>query len=142
MIAFKHSVVINAPIEKVFSVVADPKEIPQWRKDVPAVSQVSGETKIGTTFVEEVHLMGTKQLLMKVTEFVPNKKLVIEAQSGMPMLPTQTFMFTTEGNATRIDLSVVMKTSGFMTMMEFMLPAQLKKIWEKYFINLDQLVGK
>ena len=86
--------------------------------------------------------MGTKQLLMKVTEFVPNKKLVIEAQSGMPMLPTQTFTFTPEGNGTRINLSVVMKTSGFFTMMEFMLPAQLKKIWEKYFVDLDRLVSK
>ncbi len=97
MIAFKHTAVINAPVEKVFSAVADPKKIPQGRNDVPGVSHVSGETKVGTTFVEEVHRMGTKQLLMKVTEFVPNKRLVIEAQSGMPMLPTQTFTFTPEG---------------------------------------------
>lgn len=79
---------------------------------------------------------------MKVTEFIPNKKLVIEAQSGMPMLPVQSFTFTPEGKKTRIDLSVVMRTSGFFSMMEFMLPAQLKKIWERYFENLDQLMSK
>jgi hypothetical protein len=86
--------------------------------------------------------MGTKQLSMKVTEIVPNKKLVIEAQSRMPMLPTQSFTFTAVGNTTRIDLSVVMKTSGFFSMMEFMLPAQLKKIWGRYFVNLDQMLSK
>ena len=142
MIAFKQSGIVNAPVEKVFSLVSDPKRIPEWRTDVPRITDISGEMKVGTTFVEEVHFMGNKHLLMKVTEYIPNKKLVIEAQSGMPMLPLQSFTFTPEGNKTRIDLSVVMKTSGFFSMMEFMLPAQLKKIWEKYFINLDQLLSR
>jgi hypothetical protein len=35
-----------------------------------------------------------------------------------------------------------MKTSGFFTMMEFMLPGQLKKIWGKYFVSLDLLLRK
>jgi uncharacterized protein YndB with AHSA1/START domain len=141
MIAFKHSALINAPVEKVFTVVSDPRKIPEWRKDVPGVSEVNGETKVGMTFTEEVHLMGTKRLEMKVTELIPNQKLVIEAQGGMPMLPTQTFTFTPDGSGTRLTISVVMKTSGFFTMMEFMLPAQLKKLWEKYFISLDQLLA-
>ena len=85
--------------------------------------------------------MGDKHLLMKVTEFVRNQKLTIEAQSGMAMLPTQTFVFSAEGTGTRIDLSVVMRTSGFFSMMEFVLPAQMKKIWEKYFANLDRLLA-
>ena len=139
MIAFKHSALINAPVEKVFSIVADPGRIPEWRDDVPGVSEVSGGAGKGMTFTEEVHFMGTKQLHMKITEFVPNQKLVIEAQGGMPMLPTQTFTFVPEGTGTRLTISVVMKTSGFFTMMEFMLPAQLKRILEKYFVRLDQL---
>ena len=35
---------------------------------------------------------------------------------------TQTFALTPERNTTRIDLCVVMKSSGFLTLMEFMLP--------------------
>lgn len=142
MITFKPSGIINAPVEKVFSVVSDPKRIPEWRTDVPRITDISGGMKVGTTFVEEVHFMGNKQLLMKVTEFIPNKKLVIEAQSGMSMLPLQTFVFVPEGNTTHLEVSVIMKTSGFFTMMEFMLPGQLKKIWKKYFINLDQLLSR
>lgn len=142
MFSFKQSALINAPLEKVFALVSDPKRIPEWRSDVPGVAEISGETQIGTTFIEEVHFLGTKRLHMKVTEYVPNQKLVIEAQSGMTMLPAQTFIFSTEGKKTRIDLSVVMKTSGFFTMMELVLPAQLKKIWEKYFCDLDRLLSK
>ena len=142
MFSFKQSAVINAPLEQVFALVSDPKRIPEWRRDVPGVAEISGETKIGATFIEEVHFMGTKQMVMKVTEFILNQKLVIEAQSGMTMLPTQTFTFSAEGNRTRIDLSVIMKTSGFFTMMDFVLPAQLKKIWEKYFSELDRLLSK
>jgi hypothetical protein len=36
-------------------------------------------------------------------------------------------------NHNPIDLCVVMKTLGFLTMMEFMLPRQLKKTWKKHF---------
>lgn len=139
MITFTQSGTINAPVEKVFGIVADFKRIPEWRTDVPGISQISGETKAGTTFVEEVHFMGKKQLLMKVAEFIPNKKLVIEAQSGMSLLPTQSFTFAPEGNSTRVDLTVNMKVSGLFVLMQFMLPAQLKKIWAGYFENLNRL---
>ena len=142
MIKFKQTGIINTSVEKVFAIVADPKKIPDWRNDVPAITQVSGDTKVGTTFLEEVHFMGTHQLLMKVIEFVPNKKLVIEAQSGMTMLPTQSFTFANEGNNTRIDLEVTMKVTGFFKLMEFMFPMKLKPIWAKYFINLNQLSSK
>jgi len=142
MIGFKHTALIDAPVAKVFSIVADPRRIPEWRDDVPGVSQVSGKAGAGMTFNEEVHFMGNKELQMKITEYVPEEKLVIEAQGGMPMLPTQTFTFTPEGTGTRLTISVAMKTSGFFTMMEFMLPAQLKKIWERYLLNLQELARK
>jgi uncharacterized protein YndB with AHSA1/START domain len=142
MLTFTQVGRIDSPIEKVFAVVSDFSKIPQWRKDVPGITQISGPTEIGTTFLEEVHFMGTKQLLMKVIDFVPNQKLVIEAQRGMDLLPTQSFLFSTEGNKTRIDLTVIMKVSGFFKLLQFMLPGQLRKTWSEYFINLNNLVSK
>ena len=142
MFTFSQVGLIDAPIEKVFAVVSDFSKIQEWRNDVPHITQISGATAIGTTFLEEVNFMGKKQLLMKVIDFVPNKKLVIEAQSGMDLLPTQSFIFSPEGNKTRIDLTVLMRVSGVFKLMQFMLPAQLKKTWTKYFINLNDLVSK
>ncbi|HTX17430.1 MAG TPA: SRPBCC family protein [Bacteroidota bacterium] len=141
MIAFKHSALLHAPVGKVFGIVADPARIPEWRKDVPRVSGMSGPVMAGTTFYEDVHFMGSKRLLMMIVELVPNERLVIEAQSGMPLLPVQTFTFVPEDGGTRLTVSVLMKSSGFLTMMEFMLPAQLKKMWERNLAELELLLA-
>lgn len=140
MITFNQTATINASIEKVFNIIADPKQIPLWRNHVPKISQISGPTTVGTTFLEEVNFMGTKQLYMKIVAYIPNQKLTIETQSGMAMLPTQSFTFSSLGDKTKVDLSVTMKISGFFRLMQFMLPGQLKKIWAKYFENLNMLV--
>ena len=140
MITFKQSAKINAAASNVFALVADFKRIPEWRTDVPGISEVNGPPQTGTTFLEEVHFMGKKQLLMKVIELIPGRLLTIEAQSGMPLLPTQRFRFTQQGNETLVELEVEMRTKGFFRLMEFMLPAQLRKIWAKYFDNLNKLI--
>jgi hypothetical protein len=66
---------------------------------------------------------------------------VIQGQSGMSMLPTQSFTFNADENKTRVDLEVSMKISGMFKLMEFMLPSQLKKIWSNYFIQLNELAS-
>ena len=142
MITFEQVGKINAPIEKVFGYISDISKIPEWRTDVPQVSNISGSTAVGSTFSEEVNFMGKKQLLMKVVEFVPNQKLVIEAQSGMALLPTQSFTFVPQGNGTEVRIQVKMKTSGLFRLMEPMLPGQLKKIWAKYFEHVAQNLSK
>ena len=142
MITFKQSGTIDAPIEKVFSIVSDPNQIPLWRTDVPKISNVSSEPKVGMTFSEEVNFMGKKQLLMKITEYVPNSKLTIVGQSGMGLLPTQSFTFSSQENKTTINLSVEMKVSGFFKIIQFMLSNKLKKVWAGYFINLNDLAGR
>ena len=138
MITFEQVGKINAPVEKVFGYMSDISNIPEWRTDVPHVRDISGATAVGTTFSEEVNFMGKKQLRMKVVEFIPNQKLVIQAQSGMALLPTQSFTFVPKGNGTEVRIQVTMKTSGLFRLMEPMLPAQLKKIWAKYFENVAQ----
>ncbi len=43
---------IRAPIERVFSIVADPSLLPRWRPAVAEVAEVSGPMdRVGTTFV-------------------------------------------------------------------------------------------
>jgi len=86
--------------------------------------------------------MGKKQLLMKVIEFVPNQKLVIEAQSGMALLPTQSFTFVSKDGGTEVRLQVTMRTSGLFRLMEPILAGQLKKIWAKYFENVSQNLSR
>jgi hypothetical protein len=79
MITFEQFAEINAPIHEAFAYIADISKIPEWRTDVPKVSNLSGPMTVGATFREDVNFMGKKQLLMKIVEFIPNQKLVIEA---------------------------------------------------------------
>ena len=139
MPTFSQAAIIHAPLEKVFAVISDPFQIPQWRKDVPGITNVSGNG-MSTAFVEDVNFMGKKKLQMKVTEFVSNKRIVISAQSGMSILPTQSFTFTPDNSGTHLQLDVDLKVSGFMKLMAPLFPAQFKKIWGKYFENLDAYV--
>ena len=142
MVKFQQTAIIKAPVEKVFSLISDFKRIPEWRTEVPAISQISGPAKAGTTFLEQVNFMGTHQLEMIVIEYEPDKRLVIEARGGMSMLPTQNFSFQKNGNETKLVIDVDMRISGFMRLMEFMLPGQLEKIWAKYFENINALLSK
>jgi uncharacterized protein YndB with AHSA1/START domain len=142
VITFEQVGKINAPIERVFAYISDISKIPDWRTDVPRVSNLSGPTAVGSTFLEEVNFMGKKQLLMRVVEFVPNRKLVIEAQSGMALLPTQSFTFVPEDGGTEVRLQVTMRTSGLFRLMEPMLAGQLKKTWAKYFQNASQNLSR
>ena len=84
--------------------------------------------------------MGTKQLLMEITELKPNEKLAITGRSGMPLLPTQTFILHSCAEGCELTLDVVMRTSGFWSLMAPVLPMMLKKIWKQYFIDLEKLL--
>ncbi len=140
MVHFSHRGLIKAPVDLVFSVLSDPSKIPQWRKDVPKVSDVRLPVQKGSTYIEEVHFMGTKQLLMEVTEYLPNKRLVITGRQGMPMLPTQTFVLATHPEGTQLSLEVEMRVSGVWRLLSPLLPGMLKKIWKGYFRDLELLL--
>ena len=137
MPTFSQTAFINASPEKVFAVLSDPLQIPKWRTDVPGIHEIIGNQG-GATFIEDVNFMGKKKLRMKVTSFEPNTHITITAQSGMSILPTQSFTLTPKSNGTQIQLNVDLKVSGPMKLMAPLFPKQFKKIWAKYFINLNE----
>jgi hypothetical protein len=96
----------------------------------------------GNNVVGRSGFMGRKNLRMQVTDFIPNRKIVIEALEGMQLLPLQNFEFFQEGNKTRINLFVQMKVKGPFKLIQFMLPGKLKKNWSEYFKNLGAVVTK
>jgi len=140
MIKFSQTGIIHASVSDVFAVLADPSKIPLWRKDVPGISAISGPTKVGSTFVEEVHFMGTKLLQMEILEFEPNQRLVIRGIHGMPLLPTQTFLLAPHAEGCSLSLSVEMRVSGLWMLIAPLLPMMLKKIWKQYFLDLEALL--
>jgi uncharacterized protein YndB with AHSA1/START domain len=146
MTSFSISAVVDAPVDQVYSIISNPNRISEWRTDVLEISNLSGPTNVGATvgatFVETVNFMGRKRLAMRFTEVEPNRRLVIRAESGMSVLPTQAFTLTPEGGKSKITLDVDLRITGFLTLMAPLFPAQFKKIWAKYFENLNALVKK
>jgi len=142
MVHFSHRGIIQASAASVFSVLSDPAKIPLWRKDMPKISNIVLPIQSGSTFVEEVHFMGTKQLLMVITELRPVEKLVIVGKSGMPLLPTQTFTLASHPEGTELSLDVEMNVTGVWRLLSPLLPMMLRKIWKGYFRDLDALLKK
>ncbi|MEP7233831.1 MAG: SRPBCC family protein [Ignavibacteriota bacterium] len=138
---FSQSAVIHAPVEKLFAILSDPSQIPSWRNDVPGISNIKGSGN-GTTFTEDVNFMGKKKLQMKITEYKPGKKLTITAEGGMSILPTQSFTLSPTTEGTHLTLDVDLKITGPLKIMAPLFPAQFKKIWAKYFVNLNSYLNR
>lgn len=80
MIHFKNEIMIEKPIEEVFSFVSNFENVPKWNYYVQRVTNLTGE-KIGegTTFHQ---IRESDQQRFKVIEYIPNKKVVVETLEG------------------------------------------------------------
>ena len=91
MTTITKSIDISAPVENVFAYLSDPRNLPEWFVGVSEVTDVRGSgvgqhnrwtyTMIGIPFHGE----------SKLTEHVPNQRLIFEQTGGMTSIITFTF---------------------------------------------------
>ena len=94
------SIVISAPVEKVFGVVTTPEN---WTKYVTSLTEVSNMSENipqkGSTFVWEYKMMGVKfRGKGTVTENDQNKAFCLSMEGKFPI--KETYDFSQEGNGT------------------------------------------
>ena len=104
MSKINNSINISAPVEKVFAYVTDPMHLPEWFVGMTEVTDVSGSgvgqhsrwtyTMIGIPFHGD----------SKLTEHVPNERLVYEQAGGITS--TMTFTFAPHESGTKLGLDV------------------------------------
>jgi hypothetical protein len=84
MIRIEHSVVINRPLEEVFAVVGNPEYDPRWSSTIVDAWPTSpGPLGVGATFQHVGEFMGRQlELPVEVTEYVPNRSVVIMPLAG------------------------------------------------------------
>ncbi len=76
---FRSSVVIDAPPEKVFSLVDNLEEWPQWIPSIKRIEKLSdGPLKEGSQIRVTAKSVVTVKLLMTITEFVPGQRGVMQ----------------------------------------------------------------
>lgn len=80
---FSSSVEINAPIEKVWSLVDRLEEWPQWMPSIKKIERVSaGPLSAGSQLSVTAKVSRlTVNLLMTVTEFVPQRSVVMKGKA-------------------------------------------------------------
>src|SRR3990172_5058430 len=84
MPSFEKQIVVSAPADKVFGFLGDSPRHGEWtqhRVEIRPESQ--GPVGQGAAFTSRNHFMGRKiEDRLVVTEFVPNERLVYEADGG------------------------------------------------------------
>ena len=80
MIQFTNEITIQKPVEEVFDFVSDFENVPKWNYYVRRVTNLTGgEPQKGTTFHQARE---SDQQQYRVTEYIPNKKVVVETLPG------------------------------------------------------------
>ena len=99
-ITFKNTIVIQHPIEQVFTFIADFKNVPQWNYNVMSVRKLSEKpVDLGTVYHQ---VRKRDQQDFQVMEYQLNKVIAIKAKPGSKPWFEQRFMFDSVDSGTRI----------------------------------------
>jgi uncharacterized membrane protein len=82
-VRFESSIDINAPTEKVWALVDKLEEWPQWMPSIKKIERVSKEPlAVGSQLSVTAKVSGlTVTLLMTITEFAPERSVVLEGKA-------------------------------------------------------------
>ncbi|MGB5925659.1 MAG: SRPBCC family protein [Dehalococcoidia bacterium] len=80
---FESSIDINAPVPKVWALVDKLEEWPQWMPSIKRIDKISeGPLTVGSQLSVTVKVNGlTVRLLMTITDFVPERNVVLEGRA-------------------------------------------------------------
>jgi uncharacterized protein YndB with AHSA1/START domain len=110
MAVIKLTQIIQRPVAEVFFTVVDVANFPRWNPTTPSARKLTaGETAEGTQF--ELELKGFGKVLQELKEFRPNKQVRLVPHFKM-LRGGHRFLFTAEGNSTRIDHELEMTPKG------------------------------
>jgi uncharacterized protein YndB with AHSA1/START domain len=97
------SIVIDAPVEKVFSYVEDPNNIPEYWPSVVEIKDVE-ELPNGGARMKAVYKMAGVRFDMEseCTEFEPNQRTVYKSQGGVSS--TATWIYAPHDGGTKVTI--------------------------------------
>jgi carbon monoxide dehydrogenase subunit G len=141
MIQFAQSVLIERPVDEVFSFISDFENEPAWCEEVVRTQQTSeGPVGVGSTFTDHVEFMGrTMESAYAVLDYQPNESITIETSSG-PVPFVATYSFEDAGGATKLAIAADAEPGGFFKLASPLIRRQLDKQWERNFANLKRLL--
>ena len=127
MIKVEKSIVINKPVEEVFSFVTAAGNYTKWQAGVTDIIEGGPRNTVGSQFTEVRKFMGQEmRTTLELTEFVPNTKWVAKVVKGpVPYEVNMTFQAVEGG--TKVITCVDGEPKGFFKLAEGMVAGQLEK---------------
>ena len=104
MARVERSIVIEAPVEKVFAYVEDPMNQLEYLPSIVEVKDVTGQG-VGAHYRWAYKMTGLRfEGESTMTEYTPNERMVVEGKGGIAS--TWTWIFTPEEGGTKVNLTV------------------------------------
>jgi uncharacterized membrane protein len=137
----KVAVVIDRPLEEVFTYVADARNRPQWDESVDSEELTSPEPiGVGSTIRTKMRSMGREyQYAWRITEHEPPNEMTVESTSG-PFPTTLVFSFNAEQGGTRVEASVTGRPGGLMRLFQSKIARATQQNLDRAYPRLKQLM--
>lgn len=98
----KEKVTVQAPVEKVWDLVSDPRNAPSFNRLVQEITEVrQKEGGVGTSWKAISNAAGRMEIASEITEWDPPRHLAIIMDGG-PASGTLSFTLTAQGNETTL----------------------------------------
>jgi uncharacterized protein YndB with AHSA1/START domain len=120
MPVLKLSQTIDRPVAQVFAAVIDVEKFPQWNPTTKSARKLSAGAAIGEGTEFELEIKGFGKVLQTWREFEQDKRAFLVPTMKM-MGGGHRFLFSAEGDKTRIDHELEMLPRGFFKLMSPML---------------------
>lgn len=141
MMELSCSIVINRPVEEVFSYMTDAKNLSNWMSELVEAKQTSeGPVGVGTTISAVANVLGRRiENIQEVTAYEPNGKFAIKAISG-PAINEDKFSLESVAEGTKVTRTTKGEVGGFFRMAEPLVVRMLTRQFETNFANLKDLL--
>ena len=134
MVQIQASIEIDAPIDKVWNIVADLDSEPKFWRGTKEVRNIS---KDGNTITREVTIAFKDSKCMQTVTLYPKEKIQIQFTKGV-IEGTKTLTLAQAGNKTRLDAIWDMKLSGMMGMFTGMIKKHIQSGSEQALESIKQ----
>ena len=129
MIRIADGILINRPIEQVFTFVADLENTPKWQVGVVQSRKVSeGLIQVGTKFKEVVRVVGRPlDTICEITEYQVNRKMTFKSTTSAAIQYEGQFTFESRSGSTRVDIAGAGELKGLWRLVEPLFAGEAKK---------------
>jgi hypothetical protein len=141
MAGFKQSVVINRPVDQVFSFVSDLENDPPWTAVAEMRRTSPGPLGVGTTFRQRDRILGRRlDLSLEVVGYEPNHKITLKTTSDLLSFAGSRIVEPVGDAATRVTFTGGGRARGVFRLAEPLLLAVGERRLRTQLGNLKRLL--